>query len=285
MAYTVKRVAVLSGVSVRTLHFYDEVGLLKPAYYGTNGYRFYEEPQLLTLQQILFYRELGFGLKEIKKVLPSRNPQKVAALRSHRKILARELARLQGLTQTIDKTIDHLKGRKKMKSQQLFAGFRIAAAHDRFGEHLLLGEKGPAGEPLDCKLSGNDTGGAVSIFEFRCRSGGPRHSHTQQDEWLYILEGEYAFQVGKERFELHAGESLFIPRTIPHVWGTLGAAPGKVLNIYQPAGLMESFFRKVASYDGHPPIHEALGVEGLHRLFEEHQMDLLGPPLGWETTP
>ena len=58
MAYTVKRLATMSGVSVRTLHFYDEVGLLKPACYGANGYRFYEEPQLLTLQQILFYREL-----------------------------------------------------------------------------------------------------------------------------------------------------------------------------------------------------------------------------------
>ena len=63
MAYTVKKLAAMSGVSVRTLHFYDEVGLLKPAYHGANGYRFYEAPQLLTLQQILFYRELGFELK------------------------------------------------------------------------------------------------------------------------------------------------------------------------------------------------------------------------------
>ena len=61
MAYTVKQVAALSGVSVRTLHFYDETGLLKPAYVGTNGYRFYEEPQLLTLQQILFYRGWGWS--------------------------------------------------------------------------------------------------------------------------------------------------------------------------------------------------------------------------------
>src|SRR6476619_7028452 len=69
MAYTVQQVAAMSGVSVRTLHFYDEVGLLKPAYVGANGYRFYEEPQLLTLQQILFYRELGFELKQIKRIL------------------------------------------------------------------------------------------------------------------------------------------------------------------------------------------------------------------------
>jgi DNA-binding transcriptional MerR regulator len=69
MAYTVKQVAAMSGVSVRTLHYYDEAKLLKPAYYGTNGYRFYEEPQLLKLQQILFYRELGFELKRIQRIL------------------------------------------------------------------------------------------------------------------------------------------------------------------------------------------------------------------------
>jgi DNA-binding transcriptional MerR regulator len=69
MAFSVKQVAAMSGVSVRTLHFYDEMGLLKPAYCGTNGYRFYEQAQLLYVQQILFYRELGFELKQIKRIL------------------------------------------------------------------------------------------------------------------------------------------------------------------------------------------------------------------------
>ncbi len=91
MAYTVKQVAAMSGVSVRTLHFYDETGLLKPAYHGANGYRFYEEPQLLTLQQILFYRELGFELKQIKRILGRADFEKVAALQSHRKVLQKSL--------------------------------------------------------------------------------------------------------------------------------------------------------------------------------------------------
>ncbi len=93
MAYTVKQVAAMSGVSVRTLHFYDETGLLKPAYHGANGYRFYEEPQLLTLQQILFYRELGFELKQIKQILGRADFENVAALQSHRQVLKRTLAR------------------------------------------------------------------------------------------------------------------------------------------------------------------------------------------------
>ena len=69
MAYSVKQMAEMSGVSVRTLHFYDETGLLKPAFCRANGYRVYEEAQVLTLQQILFYRELGFELKQIKQIL------------------------------------------------------------------------------------------------------------------------------------------------------------------------------------------------------------------------
>src|SRR6478609_11464938 len=102
MAYTVKQVAAMSGVSVRTLHFYDETGLLKPAYCGANGYRFYEEPQLLTLQQILFYRELGFELKQIKAILSRADFEKVAALESHRDVLRRDLDRTRALLDTID---------------------------------------------------------------------------------------------------------------------------------------------------------------------------------------
>src|SRR6478672_2887507 len=97
MAYTVKQVARISGVSVRTLHFYDEAGLLKPAYYGANGYRFYEEPQLLTLQQILFYRELGFELKQIRRILGRADFEKVAALKSHREVLGDKLGRTREL--------------------------------------------------------------------------------------------------------------------------------------------------------------------------------------------
>src|SRR4029077_12231848 len=93
MAYTVKQVAAMSGVSVRTLHFYDETALLKPAYTRANGYRIYEEAQLLMLQQILFYRELGFELKRIKRILGQAKFQKAAALRAHRKVLEENVAR------------------------------------------------------------------------------------------------------------------------------------------------------------------------------------------------
>jgi DNA-binding transcriptional MerR regulator len=146
MGYTVKKMAGISGVSVRTLHFYDEVNLLKPAYHGANGFRFYEEAQLLTLQQILFYRELGFELKEIKLILGRSDFDKVAALESHRKVLQQNLTRTRKLIVTIDKTIKHLKGTKTMNDQEMFAGFdpEQQAKHeqyliDRYGEGMKEG--------------------------------------------------------------------------------------------------------------------------------------------------
>src|ERR1700688_2910628 len=94
MAYTVKKLSELSGVTVRTLHFYEEIGLLKPAYHGSNGYRYYEEKELLMLQQILFFKELGFTLKKIQKVLGRSDFDKLAALHSHRKALSQEWGKI-----------------------------------------------------------------------------------------------------------------------------------------------------------------------------------------------
>jgi DNA-binding transcriptional MerR regulator len=123
MAYTVKNLARISGVSVRTLHFYDETGLLKPAYHGANGYRYYEEEQLLMLQQILFFRELGFELKRIRKIIGSSHFDKIVALRSHRQVLEKDGRRIKKLINTIDETIEHLNGKKKMKDQNMYHGF------------------------------------------------------------------------------------------------------------------------------------------------------------------
>ncbi len=146
MALTIKKVAELSGVSVRTLHFYDEMGVLKPAYHGANGYRYYEEAQLLALQQILFYRELGFELKQIRWILEANDFDRVAALQSHRVHLRKSASRIRKLIRTIDATIDHLKGTKEMKSQEMFDGFdpERQAKHEeylinRYGEEMKQG--------------------------------------------------------------------------------------------------------------------------------------------------
>ena len=125
MAYTVKKLSELSGVTIRTLHFYEEIGILKPAYHGSNGYRYYEEKELLQLQQILFFKELGFSLKQIQKVLGRDDFDQLSALYTHRKSLNTEWEKIGLLLKTIDKTIKHLKGKKKMKDKEIFDGFNI----------------------------------------------------------------------------------------------------------------------------------------------------------------
>jgi DNA-binding transcriptional MerR regulator len=279
MHYTVKQVAEMSGVSVRTLHFYDEVELLKPACTKANGYRIYEKPQLLILQQILFYRELGFSLKRIKAILNQRKLGKVAALQSHREVLEKSQLRTRTLIATIDSTISHLKGTKKMKNEELFRGFKVGAEKDRFDEGFARD-----GTQIDCKVSEKDTSGAMCVLELN-NTGWPRHINCEQDEWLYVVDGEVELELGKKRFHLGARESMFIPRDVEHAWSA-SSSTSRIINTYQPAGKIEEFFRAIAKYKGLPTRKQTIQqrysseqIEGLKRLFEEHGMVVTGPPL------
>jgi MerR family transcriptional regulator, thiopeptide resistance regulator len=121
--YTVKQLSALAGVSVRTLHYYDEIGLLHPSSVGENGYRYYDEAALMRLQQVLFYREIGLELAQIKDILDNKDFDLVEALRSHRAVLQQKTERLRDLIKTIDSTILHITGEVKMSKKQLFKGF------------------------------------------------------------------------------------------------------------------------------------------------------------------
>src|SRR5580704_3370357 len=270
MAYTVRQVAAMSGVSVRTLHFYDEIALLKPARTRANGYRIYEEPQLLVLQQILFYRELGFELKRIKEILSQRKFQKVAALKSHRRVLEKNVARTRALIETNDKTIKHLKGTKKMKSEELFDGFSVGAGKDRFNVGFVHD-----GTKIDCKVSGKDTGGAMCVLEVN-NTGWTRHVNRDQDEWIYVVDGEVELEIGRKRFRLGARESMFIPRNVEHAWG---GDPARIINTYQPAGKIEEFFQALAKFKELPTREQAVTksytteqINGLKGLYDAHGM-------------
>src|SRR5512135_855581 len=121
--FTVKQLSQLAGVTPRTLHHYDQIGLLKPSRVGDNGYRYYGEESLLKLQQILFYRELGFELSQVRDILVRPDFDLQSALESHRKSLQGRVERLNRLIATVDDTILHLKGIKDMSNKQLFAAF------------------------------------------------------------------------------------------------------------------------------------------------------------------
>lgn len=120
---TVKQLSLVAGVTPRTLHHYDDIGLLKPSRVGDNGYRYYGEEALLKLQQILFYRELDFPLDDIKKIMGRRDFDVLGALHSHKEALQKQAARLNRLLATVDNTINHLKGEKIMSQKSYFEGF------------------------------------------------------------------------------------------------------------------------------------------------------------------
>lgn len=121
--FTVKQLSKLAGITRRTLHYYDEIGLLKPSQVGDNGYRYYGEEALLRLQQILFYRELDMPLEDIRAILTRRDFDVAQALADHRTALHQRIAHLERLIQTVDHTLAHLRGEKEMSNKQLFEPF------------------------------------------------------------------------------------------------------------------------------------------------------------------
>jgi DNA-binding transcriptional MerR regulator len=123
MDYTVKQLADVAGVSRRTLHYYDEIGLFQPSSVGDNGYRYYDANALLRLQQILFYREMGLPLDDIRRMVDQPDYDVVGSLQAHRKALRQKARRLERLLQTIDNTLRHMKGEIEMSANDMFAGF------------------------------------------------------------------------------------------------------------------------------------------------------------------
>jgi len=139
MAYTVKQLGRLAGVSARTLRYYDEIGLLKPARINSSGYRIYGQPEVDRLQQILFYRELGLGLEEIKRLLASPDFDEEKALLSHRAQLLARRAQIDQLIVNVERTLAHRRGVEQMSDKQKFAGFKreqVEANERQYGAEI-----------------------------------------------------------------------------------------------------------------------------------------------------
>ena len=139
-----KKLADSAGVSVRTLHYYDEAGILKPKYRSANGYRQYDEEAVVRLQQIMFFRELDFSLEEIKQIISRPDFNVLAALESHRALLTGRAARINDLLATVDRTIKNLRGETEMSIKDYYKGFsdeQIAKyrkeARERYGEETV----------------------------------------------------------------------------------------------------------------------------------------------------
>jgi mannose-6-phosphate isomerase-like protein (cupin superfamily) len=152
-------------------------------------------------------------------------------------------------------------------------GIKVNAGKDRYQEELLI-----MGGQFDCKVSAKDTNGELCIYDtYRQEKGGPAfHIHHNQDEWFYIIKGEFIVKVGEDMFNLKAGDSAFAPRKIPHAFAKTNEGEAQMLVLFQPAGSMEDFFKQMSKLGSNIP----KGKEHLLKeLFEAHGMQLVGPPL------
>ncbi len=158
--------------------------------------------------------------------------------------------------------------RQSSASHQSAGAVRVEHGVDRFNQQRTIA----GANQIAYKVSSQDTNGGLFLFEqVSLRKGGPpRHLHHNQEEWFYVMEGEYVFEVGEERMRLRPGDSLLAPRKVPHVWAYVGESAGKILIGFQPAGKMETFFQEAAK------ISDFAADEKLYRACE---MEVVGSPL------
>lgn len=139
MEYTIQKLGSLAGVTTRTLRYYDEIGLLRPARKNAAGYRIYGQDEVDKLQQILFYRELGLELEEIKKIIADPSFDGPSALRDHRERLLEKRRQLDLLINNVEKTISTAEGVSQMADSEKFEGFKKALVEEnerKYGEEV-----------------------------------------------------------------------------------------------------------------------------------------------------
>lgn len=152
-------------------------------------------------------------------------------------------------------------------------GFKVLAGEARFGEHYKM--KGVTLNILDLKISGTDTENDLAVFEqtgLTPNGGPPLHLHPFQDEWFYVVEGEYVFQVGDNIYQMKAGDTIFLPRNVQHAFLQL-TKKGRMIVSYLPAGKMEAFFKATDKWTSPPTKEEIV------KIFAAHDMKVVGPPL------
>lgn len=191
--YLIKKVSELSGVSVRTLHHYDEIGLLSPQK-QENGYRYYSEEDMSFLQMILFYKYLGFPLKKIKELLKQKDSEILEHLRMQLNLMQKEKQKLITLIDTLEKTIASQERRIAMSTREKFNGFTFQdnrkykqAAIDMYGEEVIEKamekQKGKEREITDgfnkifFAFSGNMSNGLTAISKENMDLAEKLHNH------------------------------------------------------------------------------------------------------------
>ena len=161
---------------------------------------------------------------------------------------------------------------KSIRTFRVEKGFMVDSGQDRANKSITLLE----GDTFYTKVSTKDTEGDIYVFEStRIKEGGPSHHlHFDQDEWWYVLQGQFLFKIGDVTYQAKAGDSVFGPRKIPHSFAKVGEGEGKLLMYFQPAGKMEEFFKKLSE-----GVAKNMTEEEQDKLRIEHGFKRVGPPI------
>ena len=152
-------------------------------------------------------------------------------------------------------------------------GFKVNSGEARYGKHYKM--KGVTTNTLDIKISGKDTDNDLAVFEqtgLTPKGGPPLHIHPNQDEWFYVVEGDYLFQVGEDKYQMKPGDTIFLPRKVQQAFVQL-SEKGKMIVSYLPAGKMEDFFAVTDLWTS-PPSKEEIA-----KVFADHDMLVVGASL------
>lgn len=213
----IKELADMAGISVRTLHHYDSIGLLVPSIDSENGYRNYTDSDISKLQQILFFRQLNFKLTQIKEIVESREYDTLTALEAQKTILLQEQQRLKDVVALIDKTIKTERGEMTMTNEEKFKGVDFSRnpyeseARERWGNEAV--------DKSNKKLKEMDTKAAEEKFdEIFTNLAAVRHldpdsveaeEHIQK--WYDFLNemGEYSLEMFKGLGDMYVDDERF----------------------------------------------------------------------------
>lgn len=216
----VKEVADLVGISVRALHHYDEIGLLKPEKTTESGYRLYSNQDLEMLQQILFFRELGFPLKQIKEIVSSPSFNREEALQLHRRMLLDKQRQLEQMINTIDRTIQHARGEIEMTNEQKFEGFDFSSnpyeqeARKRWGDETVDKSNAKVGQMTKQEqeeLAGSMNAIYAKLAAIRSESPESEQSQATIKEWFNLLNrmGSYSLEAFKGLGQMYVDDVRF----------------------------------------------------------------------------
>ena len=229
MEYTVKKLAALSGVSARTLRYYDEIGLLKPARVASNGYRIYGQAQVDLLQQILFYRSMQVPLEEIRRLLSGPQSDRCRALERHLQALEWKRDQIAALITTVQNTIEMMRGERTMTDQEKFVGLKEqfleenrrkygAELEARYGKEAVEAFQAKAGAMTGVQWEGQEQLSAeiAALLQAAMAAGDPSGPEAQRAcdlhrQWLMLFwpAGIYSKSAHRGMGELYVQDQRF----------------------------------------------------------------------------